>query len=195
MSAPSGPHYFEWEDAGGVAVVRFATKVIRDDRIIRTMYEQLDRLIEQSGRRKVLLNFAGVEAFASYAIGKLIVLNNKLQPPDNLLALCCLTPIVNEIVDIMKLRRQFRIYGSEPEALQALACGRRGCPCFSPPPGYSPSLRGARPPRGPTGKSRPPPPAHVFGAGRPLASSLTERRDPFMTRRSLGACLGVALLL
>jgi anti-sigma B factor antagonist len=119
MSAPASPHYFEFEDAGGVAVVRFTTKAIRDERIIRSVFDQLDRLIEEPGRKKLILNFAGVEAFASYAIGKLIVLNNKLQAPAGRLALCSLTPIVEEIIDIMKLRRLFNLYRDEQEALQS----------------------------------------------------------------------------
>jgi anti-sigma B factor antagonist len=119
MSAPQGQHYFEWEDSGGVAVIRFTTRAIRDDRIIRTLFEQIERLADEAGKPRMLLNFNGVEAFASYAIGKLIVLNNKLRPPAGRLALCSLTANVNEIIDIMKLRRQFNIYESEQEALQS----------------------------------------------------------------------------
>jgi anti-anti-sigma factor len=121
MSAPPARHHFEWEDAGGVTVVRFTTRVIRDDRIIRAMFEQLDRLVEVAGRRKVVLNFAVIDAFASYAIGKLIVLNKKLQPPDGRLALCQLTPIVEEIVDIMRLRRDFNVYKTEQDAIESFA--------------------------------------------------------------------------
>ncbi len=121
MSSPSGRHYFEWDDAGGVAVVRFTTNAIRDDRIIRAMFDQLDRLIEESGRHHVVLNFGGVIAFASYAIGKLIVLNKKLKPPAGRLALSNLTPIVEEIVDIMRLRKEFNVYGTEQQAIESFA--------------------------------------------------------------------------
>jgi anti-anti-sigma factor len=119
VSAPPGPHYFEWEDAGGVTVVRFAVRVLRDDRIIRALFEQLERLVDAAERRRLVLNFNGVEAFASYAVGKLIVLNNKLQPPAGRLALCNLTPIIDEIVNIMRLRRMFNIYRTEQEAIQS----------------------------------------------------------------------------
>jgi anti-anti-sigma factor len=121
MSSPPGRHYFEWEDSAGVTVVRFTTNAIRDDRIIRAMFDQLDRLLESAGRHKVVLNFAGVEAFASYAIGKLILLNKKLQPPIGRLALCSLTPIVDEIIDIMRLRREFNIYKTEQQAIESFA--------------------------------------------------------------------------
>ena len=121
MPGPTGRDFFEWEDAGGVTVVRFTTGVLRDDRIIRMLFEELERLLEQSGRKEVLMNFTGVQAFASYAIGKLISLNNKLQPPAGRLALCCLTPIVEEIIDIMNLRKRLEIHATEQEALEAFS--------------------------------------------------------------------------
>lgn len=113
-------HYFEWEDSGGVAVVRLTVTVLRDERVIRELFEQLDKLVAE-GRKNVVLNLSGLEAFASYAIGKLILFDNKLQPPDGRLALCALSPMVGEIMDIMRLRRKFNIYATEREALDSFA--------------------------------------------------------------------------
>src|SRR6478672_7273899 len=42
MSAPPR-HDFEWEDAAGVAVVRFTTTKLRDDRLIRALFDQLEQ--------------------------------------------------------------------------------------------------------------------------------------------------------
>jgi anti-sigma B factor antagonist len=120
MSAPASQHYIEWEDAGGVVVIRFTTPYLRDDRIIRVVFEQIDQLLA-AGRSKIAMNLGGLEAFASYAIGKLIVLNDKLQPPGARLALYNLSPMVNEIVDIMKLRKRFNIYPTEQAALESFA--------------------------------------------------------------------------
>jgi anti-anti-sigma factor len=121
VSAPSTHHHFEWEDAGGVAVVRFTTKVLRDDRIIRSLFDQIDEQLVAAGRSRIVMNFGGLEAFASYAIGRLIALNDRLPPQGGLLVLCNLAPLVNEIIDIMKLRKRFRIYDSEREALESFA--------------------------------------------------------------------------
>jgi anti-anti-sigma factor len=120
MPVPKPPHHFEWEDAGGVAVIRFTTPHLRDDHVIRQMYEQIDQLIT-AGRTKVLMNFSGLQAFASYAIGKLIVLNDRLQGPAGRLALCCMSPSVAEILDIMRLRKRFNVYDTEREALESFA--------------------------------------------------------------------------
>jgi anti-anti-sigma factor len=120
MSAPKPPHHFEWEDAGGIAVIRFTTPHLRDDRIIRQIFDQIDQLIT-AGRTKLVMNFSGIQAFASYAIGKLIVINDKLQAPAGRLALCSLSPSVAEILDIMRLRKRFNVYDNEREALESFA--------------------------------------------------------------------------
>ena len=121
MSAAAARHNFEWEDAGGIAVVRFTTNILRDDRIIRDLFDQLDEQLVATGRNRIVLNFAGVEAFASYAIGRLISLNSRLAPPAGRLSLCALTPIIDEILDIMSLRKRFNIYKTEREAIESFA--------------------------------------------------------------------------
>jgi anti-anti-sigma factor len=119
VTAPSAKHHFEWEDAGGIAVVRFTTTVLRDDRIIRNLFDQIDEQLVAAGRSRIVMNFGGLEAFASYAIGRLIALNDRLPAQGGRLALCSLAPLVNEIIDIMKLRKRFQIYSTEREALES----------------------------------------------------------------------------
>ncbi len=109
---------FEWSDVGGIVVVRFTVNVLRDDRIIRDLFEALDRLVE-AGRTRMVLNFAGIQMFASYAIGKLITLDNRITKQTGRLVMCELTPVVDEIVDIMRLRRRFTIVKTEREALDS----------------------------------------------------------------------------
>jgi anti-anti-sigma regulatory factor len=117
MSAQPGPSVIEWDDVGGIKVVRFNTRSLRDDRLIRAIFQEIDQLLVGTDRR-VVLNFAGVEAFASYTIGKLVALNDRL-PPEGRLALCCLTSTINEIIDIMRLRKKLQIYKTEREALDS----------------------------------------------------------------------------
>jgi anti-sigma B factor antagonist len=120
MATPPERYYFEWDDVGGIAVVRFTTPRLTDDRVIRQIFTQIEQMIE-AGRSKIILNFGGLEAFASYAIGKLIVLNDKLKAAAGRLALCSLSPLVVEIIDIMNLRKRFHIYGNEQQALESFA--------------------------------------------------------------------------
>ena len=109
---------FEWTDVGGIVVVRFTVNVLRDERIIRDLFDALDGLIE-SGRTRMVLNFAGLQMFASYAIGKLITIDNRITQQRGRLVMCELTPVVDEIIDIMQLRRRFTIMKTEREALES----------------------------------------------------------------------------
>jgi anti-anti-sigma factor len=117
---PTDANYFEWEDAGGIAVLRFTTPFLRDDRIIRQVFEQIEQLLA-AGRVKIVINFEGLQAFASYAIGKLIVLNDKLPASGGRLALCNLSAMVDDLIDIMALRKRFHIYRGEREALESFS--------------------------------------------------------------------------
>jgi anti-anti-sigma factor len=118
MTGTESKHLFEWQDAGGVAVVHFKTTHLRDELQIRAIFDQLEQLVA-AGQTKVVLNFAGMEVLASYAIGKLIRFNDRVQQAGGRLALCELTPTVEEILDIMSLRRRFAIYATEREALES----------------------------------------------------------------------------
>ena len=118
MSAPQPVNSFEWSDVGGIVVVRFTVKVLRDEGIIRSIFDELDRLLE-SGRTRMVMNFAGLQVFASYAIGKLISLDSRVKQLGGRLVMSDLTPIVDEIVDIMNLRRRFTIMKTERDALES----------------------------------------------------------------------------
>ena len=110
--------WLELEEIGGVAVVRFLIRTVREEHIITGIFGQLDRLVQQ-GCRKLVVNFGNVDSFGSYAVGRLLSLEKKAKAAQGRLALCCLTPVVREILDIMQLQRMFLIYGTEEEALQS----------------------------------------------------------------------------
>src|SRR5262245_31832772 len=98
---PSPAHQdLEWEEAGGVTVVRFKTRALRGELEINRAFGQLDRLTTEGGCRRLLLDFGPVEAFASLAVGKLMALHKRLRPPDGRLALCRPTPAIREVLGI-----------------------------------------------------------------------------------------------
>jgi anti-sigma B factor antagonist len=118
MPAPAATRWAEWEEVGDLTLVRFAVPRLLDLDDILGVFDQLDRLAEGEGRR-VVLSFAGLEALGSYAIGRLIGLDRRLRAAGGRLALCDLTPVVVEILDLMKLRRRFRTFPTEQDALQS----------------------------------------------------------------------------
>lgn len=119
MPAPSVRHSFQWDNVGDVTVIRFTVRCIRADEDIHSIFEQLDRLVNEGGSTRLVLDFGAVQDFASYTIGKLVALHKKLQPPHGRLALCHLTPAVAEILHVMGLDRLLHVYQTQEEALRS----------------------------------------------------------------------------
>src|SRR5467141_1058261 len=109
----------EVEDIGDVTVVNFTDKKILDEQNIQVIGEQLFSLVDEAGRRKLLLNFGNVEYLSSAALGKLITLNKKLQAAGGRLILCNIDPQIYEVFEITKLDRFFNIQKDEQGGLQA----------------------------------------------------------------------------
>ncbi|MFO0808454.1 MAG: STAS domain-containing protein [Gemmataceae bacterium] len=109
----------EVEDIGDITVVNFVDKKILDEQNIQVIGEQLFSLVDELGRRKVLLNFGNVEFLSSAALGKLITLNRKLQSAGGKLVLCNIDPQIYEVFEITKLNKLFNIQKEEQAALQA----------------------------------------------------------------------------
>jgi anti-sigma B factor antagonist len=78
MSQPPRRRRLEVEDIGDVTVVNFVDRRILDEQNIQVIGEQLFSLVDEVGRRKILLNFGNVEFLSSAALGKLIALHKKL---------------------------------------------------------------------------------------------------------------------
>src|SRR5438445_12410142 len=87
----------EVEDIGDVTVVNFTDKKILDEQNIQIIGEQLFSLVDEVGRRKILLNFGNVEYLSSAALGKLITLNKKLHAAGGRLVLCNNHPPISEL--------------------------------------------------------------------------------------------------
>jgi anti-sigma B factor antagonist len=119
MSSQPRRRRLEVEDIGDVTVINFVDKKILDEQNIQIIGEQLFSLVDQDGRRKLLLNFKNVEYLSSAALGKLITLNKKLQAVGGRLILCDIDPQIYEVFEITKLDKFFNIQKEEQAALQA----------------------------------------------------------------------------
>ena len=93
-------------DVGDIAVVQFVDKKILDEQNIQMIGDDLFRLVDELGRRKVLLNFGNVEFMSSAALGKLITLHRKLQAVQGKLVLC---KIAKDILDVFKITKLDKI--------------------------------------------------------------------------------------
>ena len=109
----------ELEEIGDVTVVSFVDRKILDEQNIQIIGEQLFKLVEEQGKRKILLNFSNVEYLSSAALGKLITLNKKAQAAGGRLILCNIDPQIYEVFEITRLDKFFSIEKEEQKALQA----------------------------------------------------------------------------
>ena len=117
-SQPPRRRRLEVEDIGDVTVVSFTDRKILDEQNIQVIGEQLFGLVDESGRKRLLLNFGNVEYMSSAALGKLITLNKKVQAAGGRLILCNIDPQIREVFEITKLDKLFDIRNEEQEALQ-----------------------------------------------------------------------------
>lgn len=119
MSQPPRRRRLEVEDIGDVTVVNFVDRRILDEQNIQVIGEQLFSLVDEVGRKKILLNFGNVEFLSSAALGKLIALHKKLQAVGGRLILCNIDPEIYEVFEITRLDKFFNIQKEEQAALQA----------------------------------------------------------------------------
>jgi anti-sigma B factor antagonist len=119
MRVASTNRWAEWEEVGSVTVVRFLVHRVVDLQDITGLFEQLDSRVQNEGARQLVLSFRGINSFGTYAIGRLLALDKNLRARGGRLALCELTPVITEAIDLMQLRRQLHIYPTEQEALQS----------------------------------------------------------------------------
>src|SRR5262249_47972222 len=114
------PSPFEMEHIGDVTVVRFFGKKCIDKSNVSEIGEELFRLVDELGARKLLLNFRDVEYLSSAALGKFIALKKKVKAAGGRIVLCHLDPRVHEIFEITKLNKLFGFYRDEDDGLTGI---------------------------------------------------------------------------
>lgn len=88
------------EEVNGVTVARFLEKKILDEANIDALGRELFALVDEDGRKKIVLDFSLVEYLSSAALGKLITLHKKVTTARGKLALC---NIQRDIMDVFKI--------------------------------------------------------------------------------------------
>src|ERR1700733_14934562 len=116
MSSQPKRRRLEVEDIGDVTVVSFTDKKILDEQNIQKIGEDLFSLVDELGRKKILLNFGNVEYLSSAALGKVITLNKKVQAAQGKLILSNIEPNIYEVFEITKLNKLFNIQKEEQTA-------------------------------------------------------------------------------
>jgi anti-sigma B factor antagonist len=108
------------EQVGAVTVVRFVRASILEDEAVALVREQLFDLVDNRGRRLLVLNFGGVAGLASRMVGQLVALHQKVQAAGGRLVLCKVGPFLDEFFETAQPPGLLCIRGGEQEALEAL---------------------------------------------------------------------------
>jgi anti-sigma B factor antagonist len=109
----------EVSKTGEVSVVTFTDQKILDEATIQELGAELFALVEQDNRKRILLDFTGVEFLSSAALGKLITFDRKLKTAQGRLKMCGLAPGILEVFQVTKLNKVFDIRSERAEALAA----------------------------------------------------------------------------
>jgi len=127
MSMPSTRRRLELETIGKVTVVSFRDERIVNEEVIDEIGEQLTALVEDQGRKFLLLNFGRVKALSSAALAKLFMIRQKLATVKGTLKLCCVHPELQEVFTLHRPKKApplFDIYPEEQDALDTFGPGK-----------------------------------------------------------------------
>jgi anti-sigma B factor antagonist len=114
----TGQRRIDIEEVGDVTVAKFVDKKILDEANIQAIGSSLFALIDEDGRRKIVLDFSLVEYLSSAALGKLITMDKKAKAAKSKLRLCCIRPEIYEVFEITRLNKIFDIKATQEDALQ-----------------------------------------------------------------------------
>ncbi|MEZ6142645.1 MAG: STAS domain-containing protein [Zavarzinella sp.] len=109
----------EVEDNGDISIVNFVDKKILDEQNIQKIGDDLFRLVDELGRRKILLNFSNVEFLSSAALGKLMAMKRKVDAVRGKLVLCEIASDIMEVFSLTNLDKIFTITKSEQQGLDS----------------------------------------------------------------------------
>ncbi|MAT16300.1 MAG: anti-anti-sigma factor [Planctomyces sp.] len=107
------------DEFGDITIAKFIDNKILDETNIQIIGNQLFALVEQDGRKKIIVDFSNVEYLSSAALGKLITLEKKVKAARGKLRLCSIRPEIYEVFVITKLNQLFTICDDADEALQS----------------------------------------------------------------------------
>ncbi len=115
-----GKRRLDLETIGDITIAKFVDKKILDETNIQIIGNQLFGLVEDDGRKKIILDFSNVEYLSSAALGKLITMDKKVKAAGGKLRLCAIRPDIYEVFAITKLNQVFDIKDDQEQALAGL---------------------------------------------------------------------------
>lgn len=106
------------EEVADVTVAKFLDKKILDETNIQIIGNEMFGLVDEDGRKKIVLDFTNVEYLSSAVLGKLITMDKKVKAAKGKLRLCAIRPEIYEVFEITRLNKIFDIRKTQDEALE-----------------------------------------------------------------------------
>ncbi|MCA9231086.1 MAG: STAS domain-containing protein [Planctomycetales bacterium] len=103
----------------GTLTIRLSDPRITDSIHLQRVFDDINKLLDKSDEKQVILDFSLVDFMASAMLGKLVQLNKQCQEYRVKLKLCSITPAILEVFKITKLHKVFDIQKDEPTARKA----------------------------------------------------------------------------
>jgi anti-anti-sigma factor len=116
VTSPKTHPWLEVKQTGTVVVVKLPAGDIFHDELIDCLGEDLLRVVEESGCRRLVLNFESVDRIASNMLGVLLVTHKRIVGLGGRLALCSMKPELHTVFATLRLDQVFTIYDGEQEA-------------------------------------------------------------------------------
>ena len=111
----------EVAESGSARVVSFKDRMVFDERTVREVGEQIAAALPDDGKPlRLVLDFSGVDLISSSLLGKLILLQRRIDTTGGKLRLCELSPTVQQVFRTSNLDRLFKIDRDRSEALAAV---------------------------------------------------------------------------
>ncbi|MBT4767267.1 MAG: STAS domain-containing protein [Phycisphaerae bacterium] len=102
----------------GYVLIILQDRHILDEMVIRTIGEELDKVVADAPSAHVVMDFSQVEHLSSSALGMLITLNSRLQDRSGGL---CLAHVAGGISEVFRITRLDRVLRIEPDLASAKA--------------------------------------------------------------------------
>ena len=113
------PRLLDIKEIGEITVVTFVHKKLPGSVTLQQLRHQLVALIDEDGRKKIVLDFSNVEYLPSTAFGMLVTLGKKVKTANGKLRLCCLAAeVIEEVFQIARWQRLFDYKPTLEEALE-----------------------------------------------------------------------------
>ena len=111
------------ESIEGVEVIHIDHPQLSDTFTIHSLGQQILEHVEQQDNNCVLLNMANVEFISSTMVGKLISLYKTCRQRNIGLHICCVNPMINEVLRMVRFELIMPVDKSQADAIESFKSG------------------------------------------------------------------------